>query len=81
MTHLIHLGRGGVIDADQIVAIAQANSAPVKRLLEYMGPERVLDMTYGEPRGSLVLLRGGFAAIVVPTPEDLYQRIGGNHDP
>lgn len=64
MTRLVSLGRGGAIDLDHVVAVARANSAPIKRLLESAGPSRVVNLTYGEPRQSVILFDNGCLAVV-----------------
>ncbi len=75
----LDLGRGGLITLDRIVAVARANSAPVKRLLEAAGPARVLNLTYGEPRQSVIVLDNGYLAVVTPTPETLMEMIDAIH--
>lgn len=75
MTRFVVLGRGGVIDADRVVAIVRARSAPVKRLLEAAGPSRLINLTYGEPRQSVVLLDNGFLAVVTLAPDALLKLI------
>lgn len=64
MPKLVSIGRGGAIDLDQVVAVARASSAPIKRLLEAAGPSRVINLTYGEPRQSVVLFDNGCMAVV-----------------
>ncbi len=76
MPNLLILGRGGVIDIDHVVAIAPAKSAPVKRLLEAAGTERVLNMTYGYPRQSVILLDNGFLVIASRSVGELARAIG-----
>ncbi len=71
MPRLIILGRGGVLDANRVVAIAPFRSKPVKRLLEAAGPEKVLNLTYGYPRVSIVVLDNGFLAITSRTVGEL----------
>lgn len=71
MPRMIILGRGGVIDAQRVVAIGSARSAPVKRLLKSIAAEKVLDLTYGYPRESVILLDNGYLAIVSRTVGEL----------
>jgi regulator of extracellular matrix RemA (YlzA/DUF370 family) len=75
MGYLVVLGRGGALDPDRVVAVARAKSAPVKRLLEAAGPSRVINMTYGYPRQSVVLLDNGYLAIVSLTIEELMAKL------
>ncbi len=64
MTKLLQVGRGGAIAPERVLAVARASSAPVKRLLEAAGPSRVLNLTYGEPRQSVVALDTGWLVLV-----------------
>ncbi len=75
MSRWIHLGPGGLIGRWQIVAVGRAKSAPVRRLLEAAGPGKVLNMTYGYPRQSVVLLDNGFLAVVSLTVEELLEHL------
>ena len=80
MPNLLILGRGGVINSDQVVAIAPAKSAPIKRLLEAAGAERVLNLTYGYPRQAVILLNNGFLVISSRSMEELTRAIGLGED-
>jgi len=71
MTQFLSFGRGGVIDAHRILAILSARSTPTKRLLAKTDPNRILNLTYGYPRESVILLEGGYFAIVTQTIEQL----------
>jgi regulator of extracellular matrix RemA (YlzA/DUF370 family) len=71
------LGRGGVIDTDRIIAIAQARSAPVKRLVAALQPEQVIYLTYGEPRETVILLENGFLVVTSLPMEALLKHLAG----
>lgn len=71
MGRLLRMGEGGLLDAGRIVAVARARSAPVRRLLKHADASRVLDLTYGYPRESVVLLEGGWLALISLTPQAL----------
>jgi regulator of extracellular matrix RemA (YlzA/DUF370 family) len=71
MPRILILGRGGSIDADRVVAVASAKSAPIKRLLQAIGPERVLNLTYGYPRQAVILFDNGYLAVVSRTVDEL----------
>lgn len=81
MTTLISIGRGGAIDLDHVVAVARASSAPVKRLLEAAGPARVLNLTYGEPRQSVILFDNGCLAVVSLAVEEVLATIARCEEP
>lgn len=63
MPDMLILGRGGVINTDEVVFVVPFRSVPVKKLLALLPPERVLNLTYGYPRESVVLLKNGMYLI------------------
>lgn len=63
MTKMILLGAGGSINPDQVLMIASLRSAPIKRLLKLAPPEKVINLTYGYPRRSLVIFENGMLVI------------------
>lgn len=63
MPRMIILGRGGAVDAHRVVAVAPFKSKPIKRLLDAAGTGKVLNLTYGYPRESVILLDNGFLII------------------
>ncbi len=81
MKNPISLGPGGLLDAARIVAVARARSAPVKRLLEAAGPQRVLNLTYGYPRQSVALLDNGCLAVLSLSVEELLERLNAGELP
>jgi regulator of extracellular matrix RemA (YlzA/DUF370 family) len=77
MRHWVVVGKGGALAVDRVVAIAQANSAPIRRLVEAVGRERFVDLTFGQPRRSVVVLDSGHVVAVSLTPEALLRRFRG----
>lgn len=71
MPRMIILGRGGSVDADRVVAIASFKSKPIKRLLDAAGSGKVLNLTYGYPRQSVILLDNGFIVVTSRTVDEL----------
>lgn len=71
MPRMIILGRGGSVDADRVVAIAPFKSKPIKRLLDAVDSGKVLNLTYGYPRQSVILLENGFVVVTSRTVEEL----------
>lgn len=71
MNRFLTLGRGGVIDASRIIVIASVRSAPVKRVLSLTPPERIISLTYGYPRESVLVLDGGYLVVVSQTIDEL----------
>lgn len=71
----IEVGRGGAIAAARVLAVARANSAPVKRLLQAAGPGRVLNLTYGDPRETVLILDNGYLVVTGVSMDALLQRL------
>lgn len=80
MSQLINLGPGGALDLARVVAVGRAKSAPVKRMLEAAGPRYVLNLTYGYPRQSVVLLDNGCLAVLSLTVEELLGRLEADRE-
>ena len=74
MGQWIVVGKGGILAVDRVVAVARADSAPIRRLVEAVGRERVVDLTFGQPRRAVVVLDSGHVVTVSLTPETLLKR-------
>ena len=72
-------GRGGGLAATRIVAIARADSAPVRRMVEAVGWERIIDLTFGQPRRALAILDSGHVVALSLTPEELLEQLEEVH--
>jgi len=71
MPDMLLLGRGGAINAERVTAVASAKSDPIRRLLKMLPPPQIIDLTYGFPRQSVIILDNGFVALSSRTPEEL----------
>jgi regulator of extracellular matrix RemA (YlzA/DUF370 family) len=76
MPNVLILGRGGSINADRVIAIAHAKSAPTIRLLQATDANRVVNLTYGYPRRSVIILDNGFIVLSSRTPDELARAVG-----
>ncbi len=74
MRRWVVVGKGGALAVDRVVAIAQANSAPIRRLVEAVGRERFVDLTFGQPRQSVVVLDSGHVVAVSLKLEGLLKK-------
>lgn len=74
---VIDVGRGGAIVAGRVVAVGRAASAPMRRLVQAVGPERVINLTFGRPRQAVVVLDSGHIALVALSPEAIARRLTG----
>lgn len=69
------VGEGGVLAVDRIVTIAQARSAPIRRLADAVGAKQMVDLTFGQSREAVVVLDSGHVVAVSLTPEQLVERL------
>lgn len=74
---VIDVGRGGVIVAERVVAVGRAESAPMRRLVQAVGPERVINLTFGRLRRAVVVLDSGHVALVALPPEAIARQLAG----
>ena len=75
MTHFITFGRGGIVERERILIMASVRSIPIKRWLSKIEPSRVINLTFGYPRETVVLLEGGYLVIISQTIEELSDRL------
>jgi len=61
----------GLIIAERIVAVGQAETAPMKRLLALMPAEKVIILTGGQRRQSVTLLDSGHAVVTALSVSDM----------
>lgn len=75
-TELLHVGFGGILAANRIVAIISPDSAPVRRLVqEAKERQMAIDMTYGRKTKSVIVLDSGHVAIAAIQPETIMNRL------
>jgi len=67
----------GFIKAERIVTIGRVDSAPMRRLLASLPREKVVYLTGGRRRRSVVLLDTGHAVVTAVSPEALHARLAG----
>ena len=60
---MISVGEGGSINPADVVLIASMASTPIKRLVRHTDPQKIVNLTYGYPRRSLIVFANGFIAI------------------
>ncbi len=75
-TEFLHIGFGGVLAANRIVAILAPDSAPVKRMVRHARrSETAIDMTYGRKTKAVVVLDTGHLALAAIQPETIVGRL------
>ncbi len=71
MANMILLGEGGSINPKHVIAVAHAKSEPIKRMLKMLPATQILDLTYGYPRNTVVVLDNGMLAITSYTIDQM----------
>ena len=75
-THLVNVGHGNVVVADQIVAIVALDSLPVKRLIESAkGSTKLVDATNGRRTRAVIVTGSDHLILSSLEPATLAQRL------
>ncbi len=72
---MLLFGRGGAINTERVVLIANARSSPIKRLIKTINSERIFDLTYGSPCETVILFENGCIALVHRTPGEVVRAL------
>jgi regulator of extracellular matrix RemA (YlzA/DUF370 family) len=76
-TELLHIGYGGTIAANRILAIVRPDSAPIRRMIRQRREQgMVIDMTYGRRTKAVIVLDTDHIALAALQPETLAGRLG-----
>lgn len=77
MVDWFDVGRGGALAVDRVVALARIDSAPIRRLVEAVGRERIVDLTFGRPKRAVAILDSGHIVLLSFAPQMLLERFKG----
>jgi regulator of extracellular matrix RemA (YlzA/DUF370 family) len=73
----VHVGFGGIVAANRILAILDPNSQPVKRMVRKAKKEGMaIDMTYGRKTRTVIILDTGHVITAAIQPETIVGRLG-----
>lgn len=72
---IVLLGEYGFVKAERILTVGKVNSAPMRRLLASLPREKVVYLTGGRRRQSVVLLDTGHAVVTALTVEEVRARL------
>jgi hypothetical protein len=73
---LLHIGFGGVIAANRILAIVGPDSAPIRRLIRQAKEKGLaIDMTHGRKTKTAIFLDSGHIALAALQPETIVGRL------
>ena len=75
-TELLHIGFGGVIAANRILAVVSPDPAPIRRLIRQAKEKGLaIDMTRGRKAKAAIFLDSGHIALVALQPETIVGRL------
>lgn len=77
MKSWIDVGKGGYFAADRIIALAKADSAPIRRLIAAVGAGQLVDLTFGRPCRAVAILDSGHVIMMPLAPQVVLERING----
>ena len=72
----VHVGFGGIVAADRIVAILDPNSQPVRRMVRRAKHDgTAIDMTYGRKTRTVIVMDTGHIITAAVQPETILNRL------
>jgi len=72
----VHVGFGGIVAANRILAILDPNSQPVRRIVRKAKTEGMaIDMTYGRKTRTVIILDTGHIITAAVQPETIVGRL------
>lgn len=72
----VHVGFGGIVAANRILAILDPNSQPVRRMVrEAKKDGMAIDMTYGRKTRTVIILDTGHIITAAIQPETIVGRL------
>jgi regulator of extracellular matrix RemA (YlzA/DUF370 family) len=74
--NILILGRAGSINTQRVLAVANAQSAPILRMIDATDDAHVINMTYGNTRRSVIVLDGGYLVLSHRTVDALAKAMG-----
>ena len=75
----VHIGFGNYINADQVVSVSRADSAPMKRLIQTAREQQILvDATQGRKTKSVITAMNGQTILSALMPETIALRLQGS---
>jgi len=73
---LLHVGFGGVVAANRILAITSPDSSPIKRLFRNAEEQgMIINMTHGRKTKSVIVLDSGHVVLAALQPETITNRL------
>lgn len=75
---LLHIGFGGMVAQERILAIISPDSAPVKRVIQDVRDRgQLIDASFGRKTQAVLVMDSGHIILSAQTPEDIVGKHGG----
>jgi regulator of extracellular matrix RemA (YlzA/DUF370 family) len=75
-SELVHIGFGNIIAINRVIAAVNANSAPVKRMIqEARARGQLIDVTYGRKTKAVLVMDSGHLVLAAIQPETIAGRL------
>ncbi|MEW5989256.1 MAG: extracellular matrix/biofilm biosynthesis regulator RemA family protein [Chloroflexota bacterium] len=71
----IQIDHRGILIPSRIVAVGSARSAPLRRLLGDLPRSKIIDLTGGRKRQTIVVLDSGHVAVTALTVEEIVREL------
>ncbi len=72
----VHIGYGGTIAINRVLAIASPDSAPIKRMVRQANKDgRIINLTYGHKAKAVLVLDSGHIVLAAFQPNIILRRI------
>ena len=72
----VHVGYGGTIAVNRVLAIASPDSAPIKRMVRQATKDgRIINLTYGRKAKTVIVLDSGHVVLAAFQPHIILRRI------
>lgn len=75
MTKWMTFAEVGLVEMNRIVAVGRADSAPMQRLIQQTAADRIVMLTGGRRRQSVLVLDSGHLVITAVCINELLQRL------
>lgn len=75
MAQWAEIEQSGLVNMQRIVAIGRADSAPIQRLIQQTSPDRIVKLTGGRRRQSVLVLDSGHLVITAVCVDVLLKKL------
>lgn len=81
MGELVHIGFGNLVNTDKVVAVVNAEGAPIKRVIQNAREKgNIIDATQGRKTKSVIFTQGEYIILAALQPDTLLKRFPSERD-